>query len=795
MLNNLSIKLKLIGAFLLIAILVAVLAGYSNYGVSKTSEGFSNYREMARDSVLASGVQSNMLMLRMNVKDYLAKPVQKEIDEFDLYYKKTTDFVDEALKEIKKSSRAPQVRKMSEELVVYKESFYKVIEDMNKRNDIVDNNLNINGKKIEELLSAVMQSANNDGDKDAAITVAQAVRTVLLARIYTEKYLKSNREEDAIRSKKEFDILKNQLVDIQKEIQNPQRIEQLKESMELISIYNKGVYEIVEIIKERNNIVHNQLNKIGPNIAKLAEDVKLSIKKDQDIIGPAVAELNQSIVSTSLIIASIVLILVILCGIIIPKQISSKINVFQEGVLGFFRFLNKESDVAKPINIDSTDEIGIMAKIVNDNIIKTKKLIEDDELLINDVKRVVELVNQGKIRQVISVSTTNESLEELKRIFNEMLDTISKKVDDDINTIEKALTSYQKLDFTHRLANPTGETSKGLNSLAEIINSMLVENKTNGMTLDKSSNILLENVNLLNINSNEAAASLEETSAALEQITGNVSQNTQNVVKMAEFTNQLNESAKDGQSLATQTTEAMDDINNQVSAINEAITIIDKIAFQTNILSLNAAVEAATAGEAGKGFAVVAQEVRNLASRSAEAAKEIKNLVESANTKANDGKQIADKMINGYAGLNENISKTVDLIAHVENATKEQLLGIEQINDAVASLDRKTQENASIASETSDIAVETDTIAKLIVSDANEKNFIGKDSVTIRKVEKIEKSEKKELPSYENTKSTTKEKVNDNFHNKKNEIKSIQKRDPKIIKAESSKDDDEWESF
>ncbi len=143
---------------------------------------------------------------------------------------------------------------------------------------------------------------------------------------------------------------------------------------------------------------------------------------------------------------------------------------------------------------------------------------------------------------------------------------------------------------------------------------------------------------------------------------------------MAEFTKQLNESAKEGQSFATQTTEAMDDINNQVSAINEAITIIDKIAFQTNILSLNAAVEAATAGEAGKGFAVVAQEVRNLASRSAEAAKEIKSLVENANTKANDGKHIADKMINGYAGLNENIGKTVDLIAHVENATKEQTI-------------------------------------------------------------------------------------------------------------------------
>merc|ERR1711991_1300727 len=96
-----------------------------------------------------------------------------------------------------------------------------------------------------------------------------------------------------------------------------------------------------------------------------------------------------------------------------------------------------------------------------------------------------------------------------------------------------------------------------------------------------------------------------------------------------------------GQNLATKTASSMDEINTEVNAINESITIIDQIAFQTNILSLNAAVEAATAGEAGKGFAVVAQEVRNLASRSAEAAKEIKDLVESATIKANDGKKIS----------------------------------------------------------------------------------------------------------------------------------------------------------
>ena len=114
---------------------------------------------------------------------------------------------------------------------------------------------------------------------------------------------------------------------------------------------------------------------------------------------------------------------------------------------------------------------------------------------------------------------------------------------------------------------------------------------------------------------------------------------------MASLSNEVTASAKQGETLANQTNIAMDDINTQVTAINDAITVIDQIAFQTNILSLNAAVEAATAGEAGRGFAVVAQEVRNLASRSADAAKEIKLIVENATNKANQGKNIASNMI------------------------------------------------------------------------------------------------------------------------------------------------------
>ena len=192
---------------------------------------------------------------------------------------------------------------------------------------------------------------------------------------------------------------------------------------------------------------------------------------------------------------------------------------------------------------------------------------------------------------------------------------------------------------------------------------------------------------------------------------------------MASYSNQLSTSILQGEQLANSTVISMNEINEQTNAIAEAITIIDQIAFQTNILSLNAAVEAATAGEAGRGFAVVAAEVRNLASRSAEAAKEIKTLVENATNKANNGKKIADDMISGYKQLNDNISKTTKIIEDISQSSKEQRTSIEQINDVVNELDKQTQQNAVVANETQTIALETSTIAKKILEDVNNKKF------------------------------------------------------------------------
>ena len=220
----------------------------------------------------------------------------------------------------------------------------------------------------------------------------------MLARLYTAKFLDSNSDSDFSRTNKEFNELKIFLEHLKEDIQNPIRTNQLKESINLIEKYKSGVASIQQIIVDRNKVI-DELYIIGPNIAKLSDDVKLSIKKDQDTIGPEVASLNESIKFMTILISIIILIISITLSIIIPRNIASLIETFQKGLLGFFSYLNKETTTVQPIAIDSNDEIGVMTKVVNQNIESTRNLIDQDTALLEDVKRVVTEVGLGRLNQ------------------------------------------------------------------------------------------------------------------------------------------------------------------------------------------------------------------------------------------------------------------------------------------------------------------------------------------------------------------------------------------------------------
>ena len=558
---------------------------------------------------------------------------------------------------------------------------------------------------------------------------------VLKTRFSAYKFLMAPTENEKGNIEKQFIKLQEDILTLQKRLYIPENIklldnvnQNLKDYLENFNIYSLQKVESLKLKETMSSMVQ-----LGEDTEKKLFQVKDNMTKLRD---DAYSTFNQILIV--LMICSIIVFIAI--SIFFSNIIVKSINNFKIGLSSFFCYLNKEANEVIFLDDTALDEFGDMSKMVNENIRQVQKIINEDNSLIEDAKLVMQRVNNGWYSQFIEKSTHNTSLEEFKNNVNEMI----KSTRDRFIEVDEVLEQYTKHNYIPTLKlKPNDEKGgvferlvNGINNLQQSITNMLIENKSNGLTLGESSNILLNNVNKLNGSSNSAATSLEETAAALEEVTSNIRQTTDNIAKMANYSNNVTSSVQEGEKLAKQTNISMDEINEQVQSINEAISIIDQIAFQTNILSLNAAVEAATAGEAGKGFAVVAQEVRNLASRSAEAAKEIKNLVENATSKANHGKTIAGNMIEGYEKLNENISLTIGLIKDIEGASKEQLLGIEQINDAVNALDQQTQQNAMIASQTHDVAIITDKIAKLIVTNSDANEFNGKNDVKVKSIKK-----------------------------------------------------------
>lgn len=514
-------------------------------------------------------------------------------------------------------------------------------------------------------------------------------------------------------------------------------------SLEMVNFYKKTLQgeSIIEVDKMRKTLLYSNIESnfgVDANywFKQMTDKINI-LKKIEDnlsknliqTIENEMSEANQNMIIFGLLSVFGVALTMILARTI-AFTILIDVDSVKRGVENFFAFINFEKDDIELIKVKSNDELGMMSRIINKNIEDTKANIQKDRALIADTIRVANQINKGYLDSKIELGSNNPSLNELKNIINEMLGTLNSNV----SNILKVLTSYSKLDFRPKLAdnNLEGlikELEKDVNILGEVITQTLMENKRIGIVLSDNANTLTQNMQGIANAANSQAASLEETAASLEEITSNITNNTQTAIQMATFGNKVKESISLGQQLANKTVLSMEDINSQTTAISEAITIIDQIAFQTNILSLNAAVEAATAGEAGKGFAVVAGEVRTLASRSAEAAKQIKELVQNAQKKTQEGKDIASDMIDGYSELNKNISTTLELISNVTTASKEQSSGMVQINDAVNNLDKITQINAQNASQANIIAQETLEISNTIITQADAKEFNGKNSL------------------------------------------------------------------
>lgn len=227
--------------------------------------------------------------------------------------------------------------------------------------------------------------------------------------------------------------------------------------------------------------------------------------------------ISSSILSSVITVLILLVVLTVLVIFILNKVVFNPLSFFQNGLLDFFKYVNKETESINPIEITANDEIGKMASLINENINKTKTIIEQDNKVISDVKTIVNRVSDGYLENRISSTTNNESLEELKNLLNNMLDNLEKLVGKNINALSEVLEQYANRDFTKTLDSSTsGKIGNDILNLNKMITTILQDNKEDGETLQDKSTELSTNVRTLSENATSQAASLEETAASIE---------------------------------------------------------------------------------------------------------------------------------------------------------------------------------------------------------------------------------------------------------------------------------------
>jgi methyl-accepting chemotaxis protein len=630
MFKNFKLSTQLNTSFAAVLTLLVIISILAYSGLNQGYSNFKDYRGLARDTNLAGRIQANMLMVRLNALKYLKTSTPEVLAEYGERLNKMEGFLDEAKKEIQNPKRASDIRDAIGLVKEYKDGFEEVVKLIALRNEVVTNDLNPSGQEMRETMSAMLDYTEDNGDKNSHFAIAKTEEALLLGRLYVVKFLVTNAVADYSRAKKELgDNLLGQKKLLISAVTSAQGREYIRDFEKNYNKYTSALDKVHDTIVQRNEVINGTLNRVGPIVAGKIEDVKLSVKREQDALGPEAQADAESSVSfvTWVSLVSIALGAVmswIITGIIRrpiggePQEIANITRAISGGNLTY--------------DFGNTQEAtGIYLAIAD----MTSKL---EELIGGIVQTGDEIATSAAQASVVSDQTSSAAMAQkelttqVAAAINQMSYSIQEVVKHASESSVAAIDAKEKAEHGKSIVDGT------ISSIEKLANS--VEDSV------------------------DVIKSLEKSS--LE--------------------------------------------------IGSVVQVIQSISEQTNLLALNAAIEAARAGEQGRGFAVVADEVRGLAQRTREATSEIQEMIQTLQTGTNEAVKVMDESkdeaqetVGKSKETGDALESILETIVHINEmntqvatAVQEQSLVATEINTNITAISDSAEITANGASETAD---------------------------------------------------------------------------------------------
>jgi methyl-accepting chemotaxis protein len=703
------------GFGIVLALLLAV-AGVGYLGLESSESTFEHYAVVAENTATLLEADRSYVAMRRNVQLYTQDGDEASLGRIKNQAKVALAKLDVVAKNAIVEERREAARQIAGQISQYLSNVELIVKSKPERDRLVNDVMNPLGAKLADTLSQFIREAIFDNDMTVAARAGAAQDHLMAARLEATRFLLTN-DSAAV------DIAEKRLADLNtalKRLAGVTRGERNDTVMELakeIPEFLVAFHASVKLVAERNRIA-NEVN------AKLADAITAAMSRVRGEQIKALASMkasstasNASTLSTMTTGTGVAFILGLVFAFAIGRGISRPVAALTDTMNELARG-NLRAEVP---GTDRRDELGAMATAVLsfkqsaiENIDLQKEAAEKDrqaaadraerdriaaESLDSAVGGIVKAAMAGDFSQRVPLEGKDGVIRNLAESMNVMCDNMSRVMDD----LVAMLSALAEGDLTQRIdANYQGTfeiLKNSANTSAEQLAKTMGDIKAATREVTNASAEISTSTNDLSQRTEEQAASLEETSASMEEIAATVKKNAENAQQANKSAANARDVADRGGQVVAKAVEAMGQISSSSSKISDIIGVIDEIARQTNLLALNAAVEAARAGEAGRGFAVVATEVRSLAQRSSQAAKDIKDLITNSNGQVQSGVDLVNRAGEALAEIVNSIRDVATIVSDIASASAEQANGIEQVGRALTQMDEVTQQNSALVEE------------------------------------------------------------------------------------------------